>query len=189
MKCLYTGVNGAAEAISAALLKHANDTRVLVAACDAIRCMCLLVSNRVRFGDASVCETVARALAMKRFMDNADICSWICRALGHLASSNDLNRERLGNVGACETVIGALQFHQLNTNVCTEACWALRHIAPIERNRTRIGDEFGPENIISVLKTYFKDPIFVVEAVKAMAAFILDESDELIARMVNSGEI
>lgn len=181
------GTNGAADAIAAALLKHVNDNRVLMAACDAIRCMCLLDSNRVRFGNAAVCETVARALGMKRFMDNVEICCWICRALGHLASSNDQNRERLGNVGACETIIGAIQFHQTNSSVCTEACWALRHIAPIERNRTRIGDEFGPENLISVFKTFYKDPIFVVEAVKALVAFILDESDELIARMVNAG--
>ena len=88
-------------------------------------------------------------------MDNAEIVSWLCRALGHLASSNDPNRERLGNVGACETVISSIQFHQTNAGVCTEACWALRHIAPIERNRTRIADEFGPENIISVLKVRF----------------------------------
>ena len=43
-----------------------------------------------------------------------------------------------------------------NSIVCTEVCWALRHMALLEKNRSRIVDEFGPECVISVLKPYFK---------------------------------
>lgn len=48
------------------------------------------------------------------------------------------------------------QVHMTNSIVCTEVCWALRHMALLEKNRSRIVDEFGPECVISVLKPYFK---------------------------------
>ena len=115
--CKAFGDANFAVAVAESLVKHMMDFKVLEAACDAIRGLCVLPSNRVRLGDAGVCEIIARTLGMKKFVDSADTCSWICRALGHLANDNDANRVRLGAVGTCETAIVALHVHESNALV------------------------------------------------------------------------
>lgn len=181
------GIADGAAAIAKTLLKHVNESTVLETACDAVRSMCVLPSNRTRFGDAGVCDIIARALGMKRFAEMAETCCWICRALGHLAKENEQNCERLGSVGVCETAVSALQIHTMNSSVCREVCWVLRTVAPLEGNRGRILDQFGPEKIISVFKSFHKDLEFSLEACKVVLSLIASEEDEVIVRITNAG--
>lgn len=111
------GTVGIPTALAAALIKHANEPRLLTMACDAVRGLCILPGNRDRLGTAGVCEPIARALGVKRFVDMPDVVCWICRALGHLANGNDGNRLRIGSTGACETAIGAIQVRVYDVNV------------------------------------------------------------------------
>lgn len=145
--------------------------------------------SRIRLGEAGVCEAIGRSLGMVKFMHTVDLCSWICRTMGHLCASNDKNRERMGSIGACESVVGALQHHQGNANVCTEVCWAFRHLAPVEGNRNRFADEFGAESIISIMKSFASQEVFMIEASKALVAVIENEDDDLIPRIAHSGAI
>ena len=73
--------------------------------------------------------------------------------------------------------------------VCTDICWALRHIAPNESNRGRVADEFGPEKVLVVLRSFYKELPFALEASKALVSFVESESDDLIIRIVSSNAI
>lgn len=92
-----------------------------------------LESNRERLGNAGGCEALVGALAsFSSSSANADVCSWVCRAigmhdtciirlfdagtitflmgfLGHIANSSDTNRETLGTLGVVENLILTMQ--------------------------------------------------------------------------------
>ena len=46
-----------------AIKHHPEEKRVIESACDAIRCLCSLESNRDRLGNAGACEAMVGALA------------------------------------------------------------------------------------------------------------------------------
>lgn len=137
------GNAGACECVAAALVKYAEEPKIVEVALDSIRCLCCLESNQARFGATTACETVGRCLSHPAFSNNADLCCWICRALGHLAASLDENRELVGSVGTCEHIIVIMQRFQHNLGVCIELCWAIRNVAPIYNNRARFANEHG----------------------------------------------
>lgn len=175
------GVLGVGELIVGAVKRHKDDKKVVMAACDAIRCMCCLESNRERFGNAGACEAIARALV--KTGNDPETVSWLCRAVGHLANNSENNRELLGNAGACQTVVMVFQKFAGNMFVCAEACWAIRQLAPSEENRSRFATDFAPESILAVFPTHFKVEPFAVEACQAIAKLIGSEDDEIIVRI------
>ena len=81
------GNAGACELIAyiLSLPKYADDLRVSEIAFDCIRSLCCLESNRARFASAQACEIVGRCLT-KHAETSVELCSWICRVLGHLAN-------------------------------------------------------------------------------------------------------
>lgn len=179
------GTLGICELIVGAIKRHKDDKKVINAACDAIRCMCALESNRERFGNAGGCEVMARA--MVKYASDPEVICWICRAVGHLSNNSDSNRDMLGTAGACQSVILALQKFPGNLHLCTEACWAIRQLAPIEDNRSRFANDFAPESILAVYKTHMNSEAFAVEAVHALAHLIGSEDDDIIPRIAASG--
>jgi hypothetical protein len=184
------GCGGAIDAIYLALQKQSSEVKTMEAACDAIRCLSVMENNRILMGNVGLCETMGRAITMTKFMHSAECCAWICRAIGHMCANNDANREKFGTVGACEGVVAVLQHHLTNPNVCTEACWAIRHLAPVTNNRNRFADEFGPESVMAVMKSFKSNEVLMTEACKALISCIEDENDEeLIDRLGNSGII
>jgi hypothetical protein len=182
------GSSGAIEAIYALIQKHGNDHKVMEATCDAVRCLSYMEHNRMIMGSIGLCESIGRALSMVKFLQSTETCPWICRAVGHMCINNDANKERFGTVGACESAVAVLQQHQTNANICTEACWAIRNLAPVANNRSRFADEFGPESVISVMKQFKANELLMTEGCKALVACIEDEDDqEMIERIGNSG--
>lgn len=181
------GLAGAGSVIASTLKEYSMETRVYPPACDAIRSLCLLESNRTRLGDVGVCEALGRTMTMAKILAEPELCCWIFRALGHLASGNEDNCARLGAVGLCEAAISALQRHMTNMHLCVEVCWAVRQIACEHSNRQRIADAFGPECLVSVLKTYVNFEVFVVEASKALISCFEHEEDPVISRVANAG--
>eukprot|EP01038_Epipyxis_sp_PR26KG_P004281 gene4281-6066_t len=181
------GVSGACELIVGALKRHQQERKVIEAACDAIRSMCALESNRERFGNAGACEAVTGCLI--RYHSDAEITSWLCRVIGHLANNNDANREALGNAGAVQNSIIAIQKFPTNLNVCTEVCWALRHMGINENNRARFANDYGPESIVAVFKSHVSSEPFSAELCKAAVNMISSEDDDLIPRFADSGII
>lgn len=181
------GLVAACECVSAALVKHVEDPKVVEAAMDAIRCLCCLESNQARFGTTIACETVGRCLSHPSFSHNVDLCCWICRAIGHLCASLDENRELVGSVGACEHIIVIMQRFQHNLNLCIEVCWAIRNVAPIYNNRARLANEHGPECIAAIYKFHSNSENFAIEATRALISLIASEDDDIIPRIANSG--
>lgn len=133
--------SGICEYVTAALVKYADEIRIVETALDTIRCLCYLDSNRTRFSATIACETVGRCLST--FINNPDLCCWIARTIGHLSNNNDDNRELIGSVGSCEHIIMIMQKYQHNLNLCIELCWAIRNLAPIYNNRARFANEHG----------------------------------------------
>lgn len=180
---------GICEMVIGGIKRHANDPmnhkKVMIAACDAIRCLCSLESNRERFSNAGASEICARAL-VKYASDPEAVC-WICRAIGHLANNCDNNRDLLGQSGACQNIILALQRYPMNLNVCTEACWAIRQLALFEENRSSFSNDAAPESIMATYANHFKNEAFSTEATHAMANLIGSEDDPIIGRIAMSG--
>lgn len=181
------GVCGVADLISSAIKKHNGNKNVLSAACDAIRSICSLESNRDRLGAAGTCETMARALI--KYMNNPEVICWVCRAIGHLSNNNANNLEILGSNGACENIILALQKYPTSLQVCIECCYAIRNIALTTSNKGRLVRDFAPESILAVCKHHFASDVFAIEACHAIVNMISSESDELIYRVANGGYI
>jgi hypothetical protein len=181
------GLVAACECVGAALVKHVEDPKVVEAAMDAIRCLCCLESNQARFGTTIACETVGRCLSHPAFSHNAELCCWICRAIGHLCASLNENRELVGSVGACEHIIVVMQRFQHNLNLCIEVCWAIRNVAPIYNNRARLANEHGPECIAAIYKFHLNSENFAIEATRALISLIASEDDDIIPRIANSG--
>lgn len=115
------------------------------------------------------------------------MCSWICRAIGHLANSSEANRDTFGNCGAIENLVLCLQKFSFNLQFCTEACWAIRQTAPDENNRARLANEFAPESIVAIFKSHFGSEAFSVEACHALVNMLANETDDLIPRMASAG--
>ena len=181
------GLSGVSELIVGAIKLHRDDKKVLEAACDAMRCLCGLESNRERLGAAGACEVAARALVA--YMNDANLVCWICRVIGHLANNNDHNREVLGSSGACENTVNALQKYPGNLNVCVEACWAMRQLSLFEDNRSRFANDFAPESLMAVFKNHHANEVFAVESSHALVNLIASDEDDLIPRVENSGFI
>lgn len=181
------GLAGMCELVVAALVKYslADDNHLVILALDTIRCMCCLESNQIRFADAGACEVVGRSLT--KYSESPEMCGWISRALGHLTASHDSNRELVGSVGACENIILMIQKFQRDQNLCTEACWAIRNIAPTENNRARFANEHGPETIAAIFKYHTKSEIFAIEACRSLVSMIANENDDIIPRIAFSG--
>lgn len=171
-----------------AIKRHADEKRIIETACDAIRCMCSLESNRERLGNAGACEATVRALASySSNTSNTETCCWICRAIGHLANGNEANKEVMGEAGACETLIMTMQKFSFHMPLSTEACWAIRQLAPYDNNRARLANDFGPESIIAVYKSHVAAEPFATEACHALVNMLAGEDDDLIPRMFNAG--
>lgn len=181
------GTIGVCEQIIEILKRHNSDKKVVIAACDAIRCLCALESNRERLGSCGACEATARAIV--KYGADAETIGWICRALGHLANNNEVNRELMGSAGACQSVVMALQKFPNNALLCTEACWAIRQLAPTEDNRARFANDFAPESILAVYKTHGMNEAFIIEAVHALSNLIASEEDDIIPRIAAAGFI
>jgi hypothetical protein len=180
------GLSNTHELVINSIKRHKDDKRVVAAACDAIRSMCQLESNRHRFGAVGGCEVLARALV--KFIADVDLLCWLCRAVGHIANNFDQNRELLGAAGACQSVIAAIQKHSKHVQLCGEACYAIRQIAPTEENRTRFSNEYAPECILAVFqnKTHWSTEAFAVEACHALANLIGSEDDDIIPRIAGA---
>eukprot|EP01039_Chlorochromonas_danica_P002530 gene2530-2771_t len=181
------GVCNVSELIVTAVKKHNGDKNILAAACDAIRSLCALESNRERLGHAGACETMARALM--KYMNNPELICWICRAIGHLGNNNATNLEILGTNGGCENTILALQKYPTNLGVCIECCYAIRNLALNTNNRSRLVRDFAPESILAVFKHHFANEVFATEACHAVVNLISSETDELIYRVGHGGLI
>lgn len=181
------GTIGVCEQIVEVIKRHNNDKKVIIAACDAIRCLSSLESNRDRFGACGACEATARAIV--KYGADAETIGWICRALGHLANNNENNRELMGAAGACQSVVMSLQKFPNNTLLCTEACWAIRQLAPTEDNRARFANDFAPESILAVYKSHVNNEAFIIEAVHALSNLIASEDDDIVPRIAAAGFI
>jgi len=182
------GMAGVCELIVGAIKRHPEDKRIIEGACDAIRCLCSLESNRERLGNAGACEATVRALTtFSSAASNVETCCWICRAIGHLANTCETNREIMGGAGACETLIMTMQKFAFHMQLCTEACWAVRQIAPNENNRARLANDFGPESIVAVYKSHVASEAFATEACHALVNMLASEEDDLIPRIANAG--
>lgn len=116
--CKALGLSNASEAVVTAFKKHADDGRLVESACDAIRSLCCLESNKERLGEAGACEVIAGAIA--NFSADPTLCAWVCRAMGHLAQGCPANQEAFGDSLCAANLIIALQHHQKNDMVCTE---------------------------------------------------------------------
>lgn len=181
------GLCGISDLIVSAIKQHNNSKNVLSAACDAVRSICSLASNRDRLGAAGACETLARALI--KYMNNPELICWLCRAIGHLSNGNGNNIEILGANGACENIILALQKYPANLQVCIECCYAIRNLALSAGNRGRLVRDFAPESILAVFKNHYADEVFSIEACHAIVNMIGSETDELIFRVASGGFI
>ena len=73
-----------------------------------------------------MCEIIGRCLT--QYAHSVELCSWICRVLGHLAKESEDRSEAIGSVGACETSVAALQRFQNSIVLATEVCWAIRYV-------------------------------------------------------------
>lgn len=179
---------GACDKVIAALQKHATDANVIMAACDVIRCLSMIETNKVRIGEVEGCECLGRALAT--FAAKPEALAWLCRAIGHVASANKANKDRFGKVGTIETVVKIIQNNMPNIVLCAEACWAVRNLVPTKANRKRIKEEQGVVTIISLLKLHLTSEIFMIEAVRALTACIASEEDEeTVGFIVNFGAL
>ena len=184
--CKAFGLSNASDAIVTAVKKHADNEKLVEAACDAVRSMCNLESNKQRFHESGVCEVIAGALA--NFSADAELCGWICRTLGHLAQSHEGNQETLGENLVTANLVLAVQNHQKNDKVCTEIFWAIRNIAYGHAgNRQRLFTDFGPESIAVAFARHVHVEILAYEATTALVSLVNDEEDEVIGRIANSG--
>lgn len=179
------GLCGISDFVVGAIKLHKDNKSVFEAACDAVRSLCALESNRERLGASGACEAIGRGLIP--FSSDPIILGWICRAIGHLANNNDANRELLASSGACENIVNILQKYPANLNVCTEACWAIRQLAVNEDNRTRFANDFAPESIMAVFKNHFASDAFAIEATHALVVLVGSDEDDTVVRIENSG--
>ena len=186
--CKAFGLSGACETIVLAVKKHADNAALVQSACDAIRSMCQLESNKQRFHDAGASDVVAGAISNPNFTADPQLCAWICRTIGHLAQSNASNQDTLGENLVAPNLIIALQGHQKNDQVCTEVFWAIRNLAiHHEQNRSRFREAFGPESINVAFARHVQVEVLAIEATTALVSLINDERDEIINRIANSG--
>jgi hypothetical protein len=185
--CKGFGLSMVCDFIVGACKRHNEEKRVLEAACDAIRSMCALDSNQERFGVAGACEVMARALT--KYHSHSDLTIWLCRVMGHLARIYIANRDILGSNGACQIVVMALQKFPNNVNVCTEACWAIRNMAPSDQNRVHFATDFAPESIVAVFKSHYSNEAFAIEACRALINLVASEQDPLIERVGVTGTV
>ena len=184
--CKEFGLRGASDAITNGFKKHSEHGGLVKEACDAIRSMCNLNSNKQRFHDSGACEVIAGALAT--FSADPTLCAWICRTIGHLAQSNEASKEVFGENLVAPNLILALQNHQKNDQVCTEIFWAIRNLAyENQSNRQRFIADFGPESIIVAFSRHVQVEVLTVEATTALVALVSGEDDEVIGRIANSG--
>ncbi len=185
--CKSLGLSGVCELIVGAIKRHKGDKKILEVACDAIRCLCALESNRDRFGHAGACEALAFALPNNQ--QDSEVTAWLCRAIGHLANHNARNCDLLANAGACENIIVALQKFPHLMNVCTEACYSIRNLAALDAARERFLNDFGAESILAVYKQHLAQEAFAIESCHALCNLIGSEDDDLIPRIASSGFI
>jgi hypothetical protein len=194
------GLHGICELIVGAVIFHKAEQHILRVACDAIRCLSALESNRERFGSALAPETLARALPKYSTSDPETIC-FLCRAIGHLAAPAALpvaysgavepDRLRLAMVsaGVCENVVVCMQKHPQHLQVCTETCYAIRSLATSEAARRRLVDDFCVESILAVFKQHLACEAFAVEATRALTALTVEDCEEVLVKIASSGFI
>jgi hypothetical protein len=174
--------------IVGAIKRHNDNKNIMIASCDAVRCLSLLESNRDRLGQSGACESIARGIT--KYMNSPDVLTWIVRAIGHLANNNDGNRELLGTAGACQNILLIIQNYSSNMNLCVECCYAIRHLAlGNENNRSRFANDFAPETILAIYRSFFHQEVFALEANHALVNLIADEKDDLLPRIVNANYI
>lgn len=161
--CKGFGLHGVCELIVGAIKRHKAQAKILEVACDAIRSLCALESNRDRLGQVGACEVMARALVS--YVNDLELTRWICRALGHLSNRHVENSTIIGQNGACQNLIIAIQKYPLSLELCVEACWAIRQLALNHfDNKMRLLNDYVIESILAVYKTHFANEAFVLEA-------------------------
>ena len=105
-------------------------------------------------GSRNVCDAISSAL--KKHVDDADVCIYACRAIVELCKLSSNLLSYLSSSDTCVAVVGPIQTHATNGPVIDACVAAIVVIASHEPNLAKLGTTKLPLHLVTALKSHYK---------------------------------